>query len=179
LPRISLLALLAVLVLGLSACGSTTTTSTSQNNSGTATTTTTQSTSFPKTKFILHAGLAFGAFHHFIYKPYKAGNLTSGGLLNHKFAVVKAGLAGLFAYHEVKLALEDAKSSPLLSRLLSPLTALSDKLQALGTQLKGGTIDKAGIEAANTQVAVTDAASKAAGTVINEATPSAGQLAGG
>jgi hypothetical protein len=28
--------------------------------------------SFDKTKFVLHAGLAFGAFHHFIYAPYKA-----------------------------------------------------------------------------------------------------------
>jgi hypothetical protein len=122
------LAVLLVLTLGLGACGSSSSTSsTSGSTQGT--------TSFAKTKFVLHAGLAFGAFHHFIYKPYKAGNLTSGGLLNHKLALVKAGLAGAFAYHEVKLALVDAKSSPLLSRLLSPLTALSNRFQALGTQL--------------------------------------------
>jgi hypothetical protein len=30
---------------------------------------------FDKTKFTLPAGLALGAFHHFIYAPYKAGNL--------------------------------------------------------------------------------------------------------
>jgi hypothetical protein len=166
------LAVLLVLTLGLSACGSSSSTSsTSGSTQGT--------TSFAKTKFVLHAGLAFGAFHHFIYKPYKAGNLTSGGLLNHKLALVKAGLAGAFAYHEVKLALVDAKSSPLLSRLLSPLTALSNKLQALGTSLKGGSVDTTAIESTNTQAAVTNAASGAAGQPITDATPSVSQLAGG
>jgi hypothetical protein len=166
------LAALLVLTLGLSACGSSSSTSsTSGSTQGT--------TSFAKTKFVLHAGLAFGAFHHFIYKPYKAGNLTSGGLLNHKLALVKAGLAGAFAYHEVKLALVDAKSSPLLSRLLSPLTALSNRFQALGTQLKAGNLDASAIEGANTQTGVTSAAAQAAGQPISEATPSVSQLAGG
>ncbi|MGH3688400.1 MAG: hypothetical protein ACRDSM_25810 [Pseudonocardiaceae bacterium] len=56
------------------------------------------STNFDKTKFVLHAGLAFGGFHHFIYAPYKAGNL-------HGFAALaKTGLAGLFTVHELKLA---------------------------------------------------------------------------
>ncbi|HYZ38762.1 MAG TPA: hypothetical protein VE673_18940, partial [Pseudonocardiaceae bacterium] len=33
------------------------------------------SVAFDKTKFVLHAGLAFGAFYHFIDAPYKAGAL--------------------------------------------------------------------------------------------------------
>jgi hypothetical protein len=170
---IATFALIAVVaVLGLSACGS-------KSSSGTAGGTTASHVSAPKTKFLLHSGLAFGAFHHFIYKPFKAGNLTGGGFLKHKLALAKAGLAGLFAYHEIKLALVDAQSSPLLSRLLSPLTALSTKLQALGAGLKGGSVDSAGIEAANTQAAVTSAASSAAGQPITDATPSASQLAGG
>jgi hypothetical protein len=169
---IATFALIAVFAaLGLSACGNKTTT-------GANGTTTTQ-VSAPKTKFLLHSGLAFGAFHHFIYKPFKAGNLTGGGIFKHKLALVKAGLAGLFAYHEVKLALVDAQSSPLLTRLLSPLTALASKLQGLGTSLKGGSVDTAAIESANTQAALTSAASSAAGAPITDATPSAGQLAGG
>ena len=42
--------------------------------------------SFAKTKFVLHAGLAFGAFHRYLYKPYK----------NHAFSKgnYSAGLAG-------------------------------------------------------------------------------------
>jgi hypothetical protein len=174
--RIALVALIAALLLGLGGCGSSSSSSGSGSGANGSPTTTQGHTSFAKTKFVLHAGLAFGAFHHFIYKPYKDGKLSG---FTHKLALLKAGLAGLFAYHEVKLALVDAKSSPLLSKLLSPLTALSDKLQALGTQLKGGSIDQAAIEGANTQVGVADAAARAAGQPVTEATPSAAQLAGG
>jgi len=129
-------------------------------------------TKLAKTKFVIHAGLAFGAFHRYIYKPFKKGGL-------HGFGLIKAGLAGLFAYHEVKLALVDAKSSPLLTKLVSPLTALSSGLQGLGTKLKGGKVDKSAIESANTQIGSASAASSAAGQTIKEATPSAGQLAAG
>jgi hypothetical protein len=31
----------------------------------------------PKTKFVLHAGLAFGAFHRYLYKPFKAGTFKA------------------------------------------------------------------------------------------------------
>jgi hypothetical protein len=165
--RIVPVALIVVLALGVSACGSTTSTS---SNGGA--TTSQSTTSFAKTKFVLHAGLAFGAFHHFIYKPYKSGGL-------HGFGLIKAGLAGLFAYHEVKLALADAQSSPLLRKLVAPLTALQGKLQDLGTKLKGGNVDQAAIESTNTQVGTTSAASSAAGQPVTETTPSAGQLAGG
>jgi hypothetical protein len=178
--RIATLTLIVVLAIGVSACGSSSSSSSSTSANGSGAATTAQgTTSLPKTKFLLHAGLAFGAFHHFIYKPYKAGNLTGGGLFSHKLNLVKAGLAGLFAYHEVKLALVDAKSSPLLTKLLSPLTALASELQSLGTKLKGGTIDGAAIEGANSRVAVTSAASQAAGATVSETTPSASQLAGG
>jgi hypothetical protein len=176
--RVPLAALITAVVLGLSSCGSTSSSTGSANGSTPAVTAQSQ-TSFAKTKFLLHAGLAFGAFHHFIYKPLKSGGLTGGGLFGHKLALVKAGLAGLFAYHEVKLALTDAQSSPLLRRLVSPLTGLVGLLQSLGTRLKGGKVDPSAIEATNTQVTATDTVSRAAGQVISEATPSAAQLASG
>jgi len=171
--------LIVALALGLSACGSTSSSGTGGSNGSASAGGSQGQTSFAKTKFVLHAGLAFGAFHHFIYKPFKSGGLTGGGLFNHKFALVKAGLAGLFAYHEVKLALVDAQSSPLLRRLVSPLTALSAQLSSLGARLKGGSVDPTAIEATNSQVGTTNTASRAAGQVINEVTPSAAQLAGG
>ena len=176
--RFPIAAVIVALALGMSACGSTSSSGSGGGSTGSASTTQGQ-TSFAKTKFVLHAGLAFGAFHHFIYKPFKSGGLTGGGLFNHKFALVKAGLAGLFAYHEVKLALLDAQSSPLLRKLVSPLTALSSQLSSLGTRLKGGNVDQAAIEAANSQVGVANSASRASGQVVNELTPSAAQLAAG
>ena len=56
---------------------------------------------------MLHAGLAFGAFHRWIYKPAKAGDLSHP--LEHKLTTVKAALAAAFVYHELKLALADAQ----------------------------------------------------------------------
>ncbi|MGI8430541.1 MAG: hypothetical protein ACR2OB_14845 [Solirubrobacteraceae bacterium] len=43
--------------------------------------------------------MAFGAFHRYIYKPFKTG-MFSGSLLHHKLAAMKGALAAAFAYHE-------------------------------------------------------------------------------
>jgi hypothetical protein len=93
-------------------------------------------TRFAKTKFVIHVGLAFGAFKHFIYDPWKAGDFHK--LFSHKIALAKAALAAVFCYHELKLAAEDAKSSKILSALFSPVTLLASKMSALKSQLSGG-----------------------------------------
>jgi hypothetical protein len=121
----------------------------------------------------LHAGLAFGAFHRYIYKPYKAGGFTPPS--SHKLALVKAGAAGLFAYHEIKIALVDAQSSSTLSKLVSPLTALEAKLHSLGTGLHSGKLDGTAINQANSTVGNLGSQSAGAGTSIKDlATPSLG-----
>ncbi len=71
-------------------------------------------------------------------------------MTSHKLAIVKAGAAVLFVYHEVKLALIDAQSSPLLSKFISPLTGLDSKLSSLRLRLHGGQLDPSGINQANT-----------------------------
>jgi hypothetical protein len=105
------------------------------------------SVSHPKTKFVLHAGLAFGAFYHWIYQPAKAGDFAHPFL--HKFTVLKAVLAGAFVYHELKLALMDAQADPTLSKLVAPITALEGKLQALATNIKAGHLDTSAITQAS------------------------------
>ena len=102
------------------------------------------------TKFAIHAGLAFGAFHHWIYKPIKAGGLRNPTA--HKLALVKAGLAAVFVYHELKVAADDAKSSKLLSPLVAPLTAAGDKLSSLKTSIAHGSVNEADIESVNSQL---------------------------
>src|ERR1700761_3508894 len=54
-----------------------------------------QASGFAKTKFTAHAALGFGAFHRYIYKPYRAGTFRSGahGRLT---TFAKAALAALF-----------------------------------------------------------------------------------
>ncbi|MFZ0042937.1 MAG: hypothetical protein WAK93_16640 [Solirubrobacteraceae bacterium] len=163
--RSILAALLVTAALALAACGSSSSSSSSSSGS-------TPTAHLAKTKFVLHAGLAFGAFHRYIYKPYREGKF-SGGLLHHKLATVKAALAGAFAYHEVKLALIDARSSRVLSKALAPLLALQAKLGTLTGDFKHGDVDASAIQSANGAAGQTGSASGRAGQpVTDQPTPS-------
>jgi hypothetical protein len=149
--------LVLALVIGLTGCGSS-----ASSGGGSAS----PHVHFAKTKFVLHAGLAFGAFHRYIYKPFRNGGFTPP--LSHKAAIVKAGLAALFVYHELKIALVDARSSPLLSKLVSPLTALQNKLNALHQSLRGGHLDSTSITGANRSVSSIGSQSAQNGVSIHD-----------
>lgn len=153
---------------GVAGCGS------SNSSSSTATSTTTH---FAKTKFLFHAGLAFGAFHHFIYNPYRAGNFKHP--LSHKLAVAKAALAATFVYHELNLAANDVRSSKLLSRLFAPLTIVASKIRGLGNPIKSGQDPGAEIAAANSSLASIKSTAASNGQPIRDQVPSASQLAAG
>jgi hypothetical protein len=181
--RVSLLVSLVVLGLAIASCGSSSNSSSSaaagSGTSSPASSATTPNVGrLPTVKFALHAGLAFGAFHRWIYKPLKNGTF-SGGVLKHKLALVKAGLAGLFAYHEVKLAVEAARASPKLQKLVAPITALGDKLKSIGDSAKSGNFDPSTITSANSDVTSLSGLAKQAGVSISPQEPSASALASG
>jgi hypothetical protein len=172
---------LVALVLAVAGCGgssSSSSTGTGGSGGGSAgsTATTPNVGHLPTAKFVLHAGLAFGAFHRYIYKPFKAGQLHG---FSHKLTIIKAGLAGLFAYHELKLAIKDAQASPTLSKLVAPVTALGDKLKGVGSSVKSGNFDPSSIGSANGDITSLSGLAKQAGLSIPAREPSAGQLAGG
>jgi hypothetical protein len=148
---------LVALALLLAGCGST---SGSPSSSGAASSPPTPHVHFAKTKFVLHAGLAFGAFHRYLYKPLRAGAFAKP--LSHKAALVKAALATAFIIHELKIAYIDAQSSPLLRKLVSPLTTLRAKVTGWVAGLKAGRYDSAQITSAQGDVA--SIASQAAGS---------------
>jgi hypothetical protein len=52
----------------------------------------TQSAPFDKTTFVFHAGLGFGAFHHFIYRPFRSGGFAPGTPGRGR-RLIEAGLA--------------------------------------------------------------------------------------
>jgi hypothetical protein len=168
---VCLVAVLSVLALAVVGCGSSNSSSSTAAApgaaSGTASTTTT--THLAKTKFVLHAGLAFGAFHHWIYKPAKAGDLTHP--LEHKFTTVKAALAAAFVYHELKLALADAQASPTLSKLVAPITDLQNKLHGLAGSVKSGGASAADVSGLDSTVSSIKSQAAAAGQPITEQTP--------
>lgn len=127
---------------------------------------TSNTTTFAKTKFLLHTGLAFGAFHRYIYKPYRAGTFHSGahGRLT---AFVKAGLAALFVKREVRLAYDDAKANPTLCKVIAaPLQAVGDKISSAVSALKGG--DASGISGIEQSVQDVESHAKSQGAQITE-----------
>jgi hypothetical protein len=162
------LAVLVALALALALFGAGCGSSSSTSSAGASATTST--THFAKTRFLLHAGLAFGAFHRYIYKPLKTGAF-SGGLFHHKLATIKAALAAAFAYHEVGLALTDARSSKVLSTLLSPLLALQTKFHALVAGLRQGNVNPSSILSANSLTGQASQASAKAGQSIKDLVP--------
>lgn len=95
---------------------------------------------FAKTKFLLHAGLAYGAFHRYIYKPYTAGSFAAGAAGRTK-AFLKAGAAGLYDVHELHLAALDAKADPTLCHIAAPFDAAATAFSAVAAKLKGGQLD--------------------------------------
>ena len=141
-------------------------TSTAGAPSAVATSCPSSASGFAKTKFVTHAALGFGAFHRYIYKPYRAGTFRSGahGRLT---AFVKAGLAALFIKREIRLAAAAAQNSPALCKsILAPLRTVSETVQAAVTKLKGG--DASGIGAVQNAVSQAESGASSQGAGITE-----------
>lgn len=98
----------------------------------------TNTKSFAKTKFVLHSGLAFGAFHRYLYKPFRAGTFAKGASGRLK-AILKAGAASAFIVHEVRLASQDVEANPTLCRVLAaPLKSFSSSVSGAVKGLGSG-----------------------------------------
>lgn len=109
------------------------------------------------------------------YSARPASPEISGGLLHHKLATLKAAVAAACAYHEARLALDDARSSKLLSSLLAPLLALQTKLSSLRDASKHGSAEPATIQSANSAANTLNAQSSERGQPIQvQPTPQLG-----
>jgi hypothetical protein len=169
--RIALFAVLGLLALALVGCGSSSSSSAgaSGGSAAPASTATTSTTKFAKTKFVLHAALAFGAFHRWIYKPAKAGTLRHP--FEHPLTAAKAALAAAFIYHELKLALADAQADPTLSKLVAPITALQNRFHSLSGSVKSGGASAAQAGGIDSTISSVKAQSAASGQPITEQAP--------
>lgn len=169
--------LMAGLLLLVPACGGDS--DTTGSASGTASpTASVQKQKLAKTRFVANAGLAAGATYQWIVKPYRAGKFKKGAD-GRKTALVKAGLAGAFAYNRLKAASNNAKGDPTLSKVVAPLTAGIDALKNLPSKLRKGegTDDVVG----TFQDAITNvkSAGQQGGAKVTDQIPSLGQLTGG
>jgi hypothetical protein len=168
-PRFASLApILIVIALAASGCGSKTVVTTNAN--GVTTTRSVPDIHFAKSKFLVHAGLAFGAFHRYIDKPFKTGAFNSGAPQRLR-SIVKAGTAALFCVHELRTARDDALSDSHLRPLVEKVERLLDKLTTLGASLKRGSFNPAAIVASAGAVTTLVSASGAAGAAVKEVAP--------
>lgn len=136
LPLLIVLALLPAALIA-SGCGDDTKVVSGTNASGQQTTRTVPDVKFAKTKFVLHTGLAVGAFRRWIYKPWKAGSFQQGAE-GRTAALVKAAAAGAFTANELRLARNAALSDDRLRGLGDRMGTLSTKARELVPGLKDG-----------------------------------------
>ncbi|MER6027948.1 hypothetical protein [Streptomyces sp. NPDC001851] len=139
-------------------------------------TTSAQRRKFAKTRFVVDAGLAAGATYQWIVKPWKAGAFKKGAK-GRKTALVKAGLAGAFAYNRLKAAQKNAQGDPALAKALAPLGAGIDALKNLPSKLRNGDTDAA--SSFNDVIGDVKHAGASAGAPVKDQVPSASQLAKG
>jgi hypothetical protein len=133
---------------------------------------------FAKTRFVANAGLAAGATYQWIVKPYRKGKFKKGAG-GRKLALVKAGVAGAFAYNRLKAAVKNAKGDPLLSKAVAPLTAGIDKLKDLPSKLRKGDGTDAAVNSFDDVINSVKDAGKSAGAEVKDKVPSAKELSSG
>ncbi|MET8636629.1 hypothetical protein [Streptomyces sp. NPDC004680] len=126
-----------------------------------------------RTRFLANAGLAAGATYQWIVKPWKAGGFKNGAR-GRQAALVKAGLAGTFAYNRLRAAQRSAQGDPALARALAPLAAGIDGLRNLPTRLNNG--DESAASSFADVVGKVKSASRRAGTPVRNQYPTARQL---
>lgn len=166
-----------IAALALAGCGSSSSSSSTSRTMTQRTVTRSASTSVPTAKFLLHMGLAFGAFHHFIYSPVRSGAITHP--LSHPMTVVQAGLAALFISHELNLAAQDAQSSRAMRPVTAPLTAAVGRLRALKSSITSGSFSLSDLQGVATDMNRVAALARSAGHTITQTVPSPSQLAAG
>ena len=127
---------------------------------------------FDKTRFLLHMGVAYYAFHHFVYARYKNGGFASGAS-GRTGNFVKAAAALLFTYHELKVSygIANGSSSSTLKLLVSPLNALLGKVSNVHDQLSKGNLNTNDFTDLNNSVNGLSSTAKSNGLNINDVKP--------
>lgn len=139
-----------ILVLAFSACGTTTKApdagvpavgAAPERPSVELTCPATATRKFAKTRFVANAGLAAGAFHRYIYNPFRNGAFKSGAH-GRRRAMAKGAVAGVFALDQLRRAKNNVQASPALCRTLSaPMSRLSSSITSLTGNMKRGNAD--------------------------------------
>ena len=123
------------------------------------------SCAFAKTRFLLHAGLGFGAYRRYVSRPAQTGAFAGPHKLK---AFAKAAAATVFAAHELHVAYTYAECSRILRPLATPLGRLVTSLVVLAAALHRDRADRAAVSADDAAVNGIERSSSSAGAAIHE-----------
>jgi len=122
-----------------------------------------------KTRFLVHIGIAYFVFHHWVMNPYREGGFAEGAP-HRTAAIVKGGVALLFAMHEVHVSEKIAQKSkdPLLQKLDAGVAGLANSFAAVGQRMKGGQFSPQDINGLDTQTSAVGSQASAGGATIKD-----------
>lgn len=122
-----------------------------------------------RTRFLLHAGIAFFAIHH-EYKRYKEGYFSAGA--PHRVSnIVKAAAVLLIGYHEAKVAygIAEKSNSKTLHALASPINLLVSELSSVRARFSKGQFSATDMQMLNNSTNTINGESRGNGTgTIND-----------
>ena len=141
---------LMILLFGAAACGSSSGSTQAASASQTASSAVTGTASpaaascasagtrkIPKTRLLADLGLTYGAFHRYLYTPYKAGAFHKGAH-GRTTALIKAGLATAAIVKLLSNAQENAAADPTLCKYVPSMGNIKASLTTLAAKIKGG-----------------------------------------
>ena len=102
----------------------------------------------PKTRLLADLALTYGAFHRYLYKPYKAGAFHKGADGRVK-AIIKAGLATAVIVKLLSNAKENAAADPTLCKYVPSMDNIKASLSTLADKIKGGSATSSDADSTN------------------------------
>ena len=102
----------------------------------------------PKTRLLADLALTYGAFHRYLYKPYKAGAFRKGADGRVK-AIIKAGLATAVIVKLLSNAKENAAADPTLCKYVPSMDNIKASLSTLAAKIKGGSATSSDADSTN------------------------------
>lgn len=122
-----------------------------------------------KTRFLAHLGIAYFVFHHWVMKPYSQGAFAQGAP-HRTAAIVKGGIALLFAVHEVHVSEKIAQKSkdPLLQKLDAGVAGLENTFASVGQRMKGGQFNSQDETSLSSQTSTLNSQAAASGAQIKD-----------
>jgi hypothetical protein len=91
----------------------------------------------PKTRLLADLALTYGAFHRYLYKPYKAGAFHKGAH-GRTVAIIKAGLATAAIVKLLSNAQKNAAADPTLCKYVPSMDNIKASLSTLAAKIRGG-----------------------------------------